>query len=171
MQNIVIRTSRSQVKQMVTNSECSEIAAGDALKKKQNTGKPLKYGRSAKTEAKQKQRNWIDIDLTLNLTLKGVIWSRAQPCLPVCLTEVTRLVWGVFLNENGAAACPHRCPSFITCISVKLGADCVLCRISRLCNNRLSSVRLDWHRASSGTLHSQTQSASGLERLLKVGGN
>lgn len=37
-----------------------------------------------------------------------------------------------------------------TCISVKLGADCVLCRISRLCNNRLSSVRLDWQRASSG---------------------
>lgn len=36
-----------------------------------------------------------------------------------------------------------------TCISVKLGADCVLCRISRLCNNRLSSVRLDWQRASS----------------------
>lgn len=37
-----------------------------------------------------------------------------------------------------------------TCISVKLGADCVLCRISRLCNNRLNSVRLDWQRASSG---------------------
>lgn len=36
-----------------------------------------------------------------------------------------------------------------TCISVKFGADCVLCRISRLCNNRLSSVRFDWHRASS----------------------
>lgn len=51
-----------------------------------------------------------------------------------------------------------------TCISVKLGADCVLCRISKLCNNRLSSVRLDWQRASSKKKKQKKKSYPGVHK-------
>lgn len=52
----------------------------------------------------------------------------------------------------------HQRRIHLTCISLKLGADCVLWRISRLCNNRLNSVRLDWQRARSENenLHPQS---------------
>lgn len=59
-----------------------------------------------------------------------------------------RIALNCFPLLSAVCVCIYVCVCF-TCISVKLGADCVLCRISRLCNNRLSSVRLDWQRASS----------------------
>lgn len=149
MQNIVIRTSRSQIKQMVT-TVCAQ-GNGSRRHSKTKHKQTIKIRQFSQNRSKTKKLNryWSE--------LFGAELSS------VCLTEVTRLVLRVFLNENRVAACPARHPSFITCISVKLGADCVLCRISRLCNNRLSSVRLDWHRASSETLHPQT-SALGVVR-------
>lgn len=108
-----------------------------------------------KTEIKKSR--YIDTD-----QLEELAGIQGAQLIPVSLQDNEDDCWDFkrcFLNEETVCACVSLCACifFFTCISVKLGADCVLCRISRLCNNRLSSVRLDWHRASSeNKIHNHT---------------
>lgn len=145
MQNVVIRTSRSLI------NKCSQTLS--AVKWQQETFSKTKYEQnikehgSAKTETKQKTSQ------------SNMCWSvsvsRAQPFLSHG-GDLSGFKSSWMKSES--SGCPALRSSFITCISMKFGADCVLCRISRLCNNRLSSVRLDWHRASSENwIHKHSQ--------------
>lgn len=59
MQNVVIRTSRSQIKQMLTNTECSDMAAADILK---NKTQAKHYDNAVRPKQKQNKTNPKEIE-------------------------------------------------------------------------------------------------------------